>query len=298
VTDAPERFLVTGALGCIGAWTARALVREDVPVVALDAGTGRHRLELVMTHEEIARVDFVQGDIADLSALERVLVDHRITHVVHLAALQVPFVRSDPPRGALVNVLGTTNVFEAAKRHGIRGLAYASSMAVRAPDGALEPETLYGVFKLANERTARVYWQDEGLPSVGLRPYVVYGPGRDQGLTSTPTLAMEAAARGEPYRISFAGPAQLHYAPDVAAAFVAAAQTATEGASVHDLGGPAVHMREVVAAIEAAVPEAAGLVTFEDVRLPFPDQSQRTAELYRPTPLADAVRETIELFRG
>jgi UDP-glucuronate 4-epimerase len=293
-----ERFLVTGALGCIGAWTARALVREGVPVVALDAGTDTRRLELVLSREELARVVLVQGDICDLAGLDRALEEHGITHVIHLAALQVPFVRADPPRGAAVNVLGTTNVFEAVKRHGVRGLAYASSLAVWGPDGTLEPETLYGVFKLANERTARVYWADEGVPSVGLRPYVVYGPGRDQGLTSTPTLAMESAARGEPYRISFAGPVQLHYAPDVADAFVAAARAAREGAPVHDLGGSAVHMRDVVAAIEAAVPDVAGQITFEETVWPFPARLEGTFDGYRETPLADAVRETIERFRA
>jgi nucleoside-diphosphate-sugar epimerase len=52
---------------------------------------------------------------------------------------------------------------------------------------------LYGVFKLTNEETARVYYADEGFGSVGLRLYVVYGPGRHHGLTADPTLAMAAA---------------------------------------------------------------------------------------------------------
>ena len=52
---------------------------------------------------------------------------------------------------------------------------------------------------------ARIYATDDRLPSIGLRPYVVYGPGRDQGLTAGPTEAMRAAARGEPYDIGFTG---------------------------------------------------------------------------------------------
>ena len=58
-----ERFLVTGALGCIGAWTLRALVREGVPAVALDRGGSRHRLELVLTPAGLARISYVEGDI-------------------------------------------------------------------------------------------------------------------------------------------------------------------------------------------------------------------------------------------
>src|SRR5438874_1622888 len=83
---AGERFLVTGALGCIGAWTVRELVREGVSVVAFDVGRDTRRLALVMTPDELARVTFVVRDITDLDALQQALDDHDITNVVHLAA--------------------------------------------------------------------------------------------------------------------------------------------------------------------------------------------------------------------
>jgi nucleoside-diphosphate-sugar epimerase len=118
---------------------------------------------------------------------------------VHLAALQVPFCKADPVLGAQVNVTGTVNVFEAAKRQGLdTTIAYASSAAVHNEHGEVAPRTLYGVYKVANEGTARIYADDDGVASIGLRPFIVYGPGRDQGLTADPTLAMQAAARGEP----------------------------------------------------------------------------------------------------
>lgn len=112
----PDRFLVTGALGCVGAWTVRALVDEGVPVVAYDLDTDPHRLRLIMKPDELKRVTFLSEDITNLAALERALDQHEVTHVVHLAALQVPFCREDPVRGAQVNVVGTTSVFEAVKR--------------------------------------------------------------------------------------------------------------------------------------------------------------------------------------
>jgi nucleoside-diphosphate-sugar epimerase len=262
-------------------------------------------LELIMAPEDVARVDVVRGDVADLAALERALDEHAITHVVHLAALLVPVAQADPTRGALVNVVGTTNVFEAVRRSGgrIAGLAYASSVgAYDASDGgpiredALgRPRTHYGVHKQANEGTARVYWYDGEVASVGLRPYIVYGPGRDAGLTAAPTLAMAAAAAGESYEIPFGGRAQYHYAPEVARAFVDAARSAHEGAVVRNLGGPATDMAEVVAAIEEAAPGAAGRITYADERLPFPEEFEASAPL--STPLRDGVRETIELFR-
>jgi UDP-glucuronate 4-epimerase len=303
-----ECFLVTGALGCIGAWSCAQLVREDVPVVAYDLGTDVARLELIMAPEELERVTLVRGDVTDIAQLETAIAEHGITHVVHLAAMLIPLVKADPPRGAAVNVVGTTNVFEAARRGGVRGIAYASSAAVYGPgagplvEDAGRPTSLYGVFKLANEGTARVFWEDEGVGSVGLRPYVVYGPGRDQGLTADPTLAMAAAARGEGYGMRFGGRCQLQYAADAARIFVAAARSEHAGAAVFNLGGPSSHMSEVVEAIEAAAPETAGLVEFEDVQLPFPEEMDAGGleEVVGPvewTPLAEGTRLTIEHYR-
>jgi UDP-glucuronate 4-epimerase len=308
---ARERFLVTGALGCIGAWAVRLLLDEGAEVVIFDLGTRDHRLQLVLDEDQLTRVVRIAGDITELEQFERALDEHEITNVVHLAALQVPFCKADPPLGAAVNVVGTANVFEAVKRRRDRigNVVYASSAAVYgpartsgvAPEEVLEwTSTHYGVYKIANEGTARIYWQDDQVPSIGLRPYVVYGPGRDQGVTSAPTAAMLAAASGESFHIPFGGRTQFHYAPDVARAFIAASRSDHQGVLVANLPAPAVHMRDVVAAIEAAAPGAA--VTFDDVQLPFPEELEAKAlesvlGPLEPTPLERGVRETIELFR-
>ena len=294
-----ERFLVTGALGCIGAWAAALLVREGAAVVAYDLGDDRHRLELIASADEIAEIEFVRGDITDLAQLERTLDEHRITHAIHLAALQVPFVKANPPLGAAVNVVGTVNLFEASHRHGLQTpIAYASTAAVYDELGDRHPRTLYGVFKVANEGTAEVYWADAQVASVAIRPFTVFGPGRDQGLTSGPTLAMEAAARGEPYRIAFGGRTELHYAPDVARGFVAAARSEPTGARAYDFPGAAVSIAEVVAAIEDEVPESAGTITYDETPLPFPEELPGERLDTPTTPLDEAVHETIEHFRA
>lgn len=302
-----ERFLVTGILGCIGVWTARLLVEEGVPVIGFDLGDSTHRLELVLTPAQLEQVTIVRGDVTDLAALERALDAHEITNVVHLAALQVPFCKADPELGARVNVTGTVNVFEAVKRRGERipGVVYASSLAVYGADDAggrderPRPGTHYGVYKVANEGTARIYWQDDELPSIGVRPACVYGPGRDQGLTSTPTQAMLAAARGEGFHISFGGTTHYQYAPDVARATIAASRAVVAGAEVFNLAGTRAHMSELVAAIERAAPEARGRITFDDTPLPFPGALDAESPLpLEWTPLEDGVRKTVELFRS
>jgi nucleoside-diphosphate-sugar epimerase len=307
-----RRTLVTGALGCLGAWTLKALVDLGEEPVGFDVGSDNARLRLVLSEDERARVTLVESDVTDAAAVGAALDDHGITHVVHLAALQVPFCRADPERGARVNVHGTVVVFEAVKArlNRIRGLAYASSTAVYnasdpspAPEsGGTEPSTLYGVFKLANEGTARVYWVDDDVASIGIRPYVVYGPGRDQGLTSGPSVAMAAAARGEGHTIAYGGTAQYDYAPDVGRAFALAARAAAEGAHVANFPGVPSTMQEVVDAIEAAAPAAAGRVFWEEGQLPFPESLHGThlERLVGPlahTSLTDGVRATIEHFR-
>jgi UDP-glucuronate 4-epimerase len=308
-----ERTLVTGALGCLGAWTLKALLDLGEDPVGFDLGSADARLRLVLSEEELVRVTLVEGDVTDAAAVGSVLDDHGITNVVHLAAMQVPLVRADPERGARVNVHGTVVVLEAIKKrlNRIRGLAYASSTAVYnasdhspAPEsGGTEPSTLYGVFKLANEGTARVYWNEDDVASIGIRPYVVYGPGRDQGLTSGPSLAMEAAARGEGYTIAYGGAAQYDFAPDVGRAFALAARRATDGAHVANFPGVSSTMQEVVDAIESAAPAVAGRVFWEEGQLPFPEalegrQLERLIGPITPTPLGEGVRATIEHFRA
>jgi UDP-glucuronate 4-epimerase len=309
-----ERFLITGAYGCIGAWTVHQLLAEGVYVVALDLSVDLHRLQLLLTDDDLAALPRAHTDITDLDALERTIDEHEITHVIHLAALQVPFCRADPPLGARVNVVGTVNVLEAVTRRRSRmaPLVYASSIAAyeaiddsddRRPsaDGGT-PGTLYGVYKRANEGAAAVYWREQSLPSVGLRPHTVYGPGRDQGLTSAPTSAMLAAAAGASFQIPYGGRFQIQYAPDVARAFIDASRSTGDGASVHNLAGHSVHMRDIVGAIETAAPEAAGRITFDSTLLPFPDEveSDSLTELIGPasdTPVQQGVSDTINRFR-
>jgi len=111
---ADERFFVTGALGCLGAWTVHNLIRENVDVTVYDLGNSTHRLELLMEPEEIARVHFVKDDITDSEAVARAVSESGANRIIHLAALQVPFCKANPALGAAVNVVGTVNVFEAA----------------------------------------------------------------------------------------------------------------------------------------------------------------------------------------
>ena len=106
---------------------------------------------------------------------------------------------------------------------------------------------------------------------------------------------------GRPYRIAFGGRTLLQYAEDVARTLIAASRSSLTGAQVFNLGGSLAPMEDVVAAIEAAVPEARGLVTFDPKPLPFPDAIDDTGTDVLGdvvvTPLDDAVRQTVDVFR-
>ncbi|MDX6441154.1 MAG: UDP-glucuronate 4-epimerase [Gaiellaceae bacterium] len=303
-----ERFLVTGALGCIGAWTCAELAAEGTDVVGFDLGDDDRRIRLATD----AEIPFVKGNITDREALAAVLDDHRITHVIHLAALLLPSIKADPPYGTAVNIGGTVNVFDAAKTRGIQ-VAYASSAAVYsqvddtggpvANDAVGHPVTFYGVHKQTCEALAGIFWQEEQVPSIGIRPFIVYGPGRDNGLTASPSLAMAAAAAGEKeFQIAFGGRTQLQFAPDSARVFIAAARAATEGARAFNLGGPASTIAEAARAIEAAAPGVAISVD-EQTILPFPEEFDGSPleDAIGPiawTPLADGVKQTIDRLRA
>ncbi len=304
-----QTVLVTGAQGCLGAWLVRALLeRGDRPVV-YDLETEPRRLLQVLEPGDLEGVVFVQGDVTDREGLRRALEEQEAGALVHLAGLQVPFCRADPPRGARVNVEGTLCVFEAASRAGLGRVVYASSAAVYGPDpgrpvreeDAGSPGTHYGVFKRANEENARIWWETEGLSSAGLRPLTVYGPGRDQGLTSGPTRALKAALLGRPFTIAFTGQTDFLHAADAAAGFLAALE-APAGARVYNLHGETRPVEDVVAWIEKALPEARGRVRCEGDPLPIApelDGGRILEDLgWRATlSLEEGLRLTLERFR-
>src|SRR5216117_2610324 len=306
--------LVTGAFGCIGSWVVRGLLAGGERPVVFDVGDDPWRPRMIAGDDVARRITIVRGDIADRDALVRVVRHHAIRRIIHLAAWQVPLCRQDPSRGALVNVVGTANVFEAARASEgrVERVVYASSAAVfGAPDlyppGPIKddaprlPATHYGVYKVANEETARVYWEEHRLSSMGFRPLSVYGPGRDFGVTADPTLAMKSAVLGRAFKFRWGGRTDLVYVEDVARALLAAAASRLDGARVYNLHGASVAIAELVRMIEAAWPRAQGLITHVEQPIPFPaalDDARYQKDLgpAPPTALADGLRKTLDEF--
>ena len=145
----------------------RNLVKDGVAVTAFDLGSDPYRMKLIMSADEVESVNFVSGDITDLSVLEASGQDNGVTDIIHLAALS-PGVQGESvvgPRkccrngqrlrsGAQVGPLNARSHATSVAAYGLREGARA--LTTRRP-GTVKPRTLYGVYKQANEVTARIY---------------------------------------------------------------------------------------------------------------------------------------------
>jgi UDP-glucose 4-epimerase len=310
--------LVTGGSGFIGAWVVAELLRRECRVIVYDLTDGgakwRHLAE-----ESSSEVVFVRGDILDAKALNQLFAQHPISHVIHLVGLLTPACQEDPQRGCEINVLGTTRIFELIRKRKsqIQGVAYASSIAVYGREGvdpdntenvsdggnpALEPLTFYGAFKRANELIARQYWLHFGVPSAGLRPPLVYGWGRETGLTAGPTLAARAVAFSESYAFSFSGPANFGYVEESARAFVRAALEIRKGSHSVDVPGEVATVEKIVSLLKRIEPKAASRLSIAGPPLPYPAAPshhgiEKLFPDWKTTSLADGFRRTIQLYR-
>ncbi len=309
------RVLLTGGYGCIGSWIARFLLERGDEAFIYDLKEDTHRMRQIMSEEQVRRVTFVQGDVTDLPALKSALQRHSITHLVHLAGLQVPVCRANPILGAKVNVLGTLAVFEAVRESQgrVQRLVYASSAAVFGPpesyprgklgdDVPLVPTTHYGYFKCCNEGNARIYFQDHGLSSIGLRPWTVYGVGRDFGMTSEPTKAIKCLALGRPYAISYGGWQDMQYVEDVAHVFIRCLEAPYTGAKSYNLRGDVVDLPAFHRALCEVDPSAAQLITYGDRQISIAydlDDSalERDVGPIPKSSLAEGIRRTLALFK-
>jgi nucleoside-diphosphate-sugar epimerase len=292
---------------------AKQLVEDGQDVWIYDLREDTHRLELLLDAEGRRKVHFIGGDVSEPASVRAAVEKIPATHILHLAGLQTPTCRANPVLGAKVNVIGTLAVFEAAAalKGQVERVVYASSAAVHGPAEAsaapladevrLAPLSHYGAYKVCNELNARVYWLEQGISSVGLRPWTVYGVGRDFGMTSEPTKAIKAVAAERPYHISYGGLQDLQYAADVAATFLLALRRPFQGADAYNVRGVVVPIETFVSSLRAVAPGAETLVTHGDRQLPiaFDLDDTRLESQFGPLPrtrLEDGIRETYARF--
>lgn len=235
-----SRVLLVGGAGFIGRRVALRLRDLGATPVIFDLAASLAKAPPEPGCEALA------GDVGDAAGLAAAAAG--CAGLVNLAGIMTIDCARDPDRALRINVQGGLNAFEAARQAGIP-IAYLSTAGVFGPEDATHPEpmTVYGVTKLAVEGLARVYAADHGVPSLGLRPYIVYGPGISSGIAAGPSIAIAAAVRREPATIRFSGRAGFVHVDDVARLLAAAVTRPILGATTLTMAGDTREMADFVA---------------------------------------------------
>lgn len=174
-------ILVTGGAGFIGRWVVKKLLDNGHKVCVLD-NLYNGRIENLKEFEDNMDFKFALGDIRDKNLLREVFVD--IDLCIHAAAaINVQDSIENPRRYYDINVNGTFNILEEARKRDIKVVLVGTCMVYDltsskaiSEDHPLNPKSPYAGSKLAAENLALSYFHAYGLPVVITRPFNTYGP--------------------------------------------------------------------------------------------------------------------------
>jgi UDP-glucuronate 4-epimerase len=184
------KVLVTGAAGFIGSHAAERLLARGDTVVGLDNLNNYYDVNLKLARlgrlRALEKFSFVKLDLADRAAIPELFASERFERVVHLGAQAgVRYSLANPLAYVDSNVVGTANILEGCRHHGVEHLVYASTSSVYGANTSMpfsvhqnvdHPLSFYAATKKANELMAHAYSSLYGLPTTGLRFFTVYGP--------------------------------------------------------------------------------------------------------------------------
>lgn len=303
--------LVTGGSGLIGWRVTEQLVQEGHKVVAFDLNPSQANLDLIDGQFEV-----VKGDVSDIGLILRVLAQHKITHIVHLAAMIGGPAAFEPGKCFAVNTVATAELFDAAMAAGVSRIVWASSVMACGVDNSYRgemtdetyngaPTTSYGASKLGAEIVAKIYNELYGLEAICIRPCLAFGIGREGGGSGFLADAVKNAVAGKPAVLYGHGvPHQPIYDRDMAAMFVKALfAPMTKNLVFNTLVLRNYTMEELKEAFLSVFPEATvDLATFTSAHLPPPLVSgeRARAELgFEPKyTLEQALREMADHYRS
>ena len=184
------KVLVTGAAGFIGFFVAKRLLERGDEVVGLDNLNDYYDVRLKYARLALIESDplfkFLKMDLEDNDGIAGLFEQDGFDRVVHVAAQAGVRYSLENPRAYIdSNIVGTLNVLEGCRHHGIEHLVYASSSSVYGANTDMpfsihqnvdHPLSLYAASKKSNELMAHTYSSLYGIPTTGLRFFTVYGP--------------------------------------------------------------------------------------------------------------------------
>ena len=169
-------------------------------------------------------------------------------------------------------------------------------------DTAPYPLNLYGVYKLANEGTGRIYFEENQINSIIMRPYIIYGPGRDQGWTSAPTKAILLKMLEKSYKIPFTGSIYLHYTKDCAEQFLLALESDQKGCNIFNVTGEMVTISDFIKILNETISNDS--IIDHDLENDFPipsnidiSKNKKAFNLPELTNFSDGINETISFLK-
>ena len=293
-----KNILIFGGCGFLGSWITKALLKKNLKITIFDLRIKTDLLKNLIGND-LNKINFIEGDISDYEQVLKATED--MNYILNLAGLMTPDCSSNPSLGAEVNVKGSINVFEAIKKNNIKFLIYTSSGGVYGNEDKYNPfpETHYGAFKLAVEGMARAYFNESLISSVGLRPFVIYGPGREVGGTAGVTLACKAAKQNFEYTVGFSGKVGFVYVEDVTNLVERLIDKAPVGAITMNINGITTSVENFVSIIKKNIPDAN--VKFSGKPLSVVEEilggePSKTFKDFKYTSLDNSINKTINFY--
>jgi len=265
------KVLITGGMGAIGSMVSSRFVQEGHRPVIL----ARH-LDRKLIGPIIDQVDVELGDVLDLPRVLSIIQSYNITHIIHTAALVGALSNQNPPHSIHVNVIGTLNIFEAARLMKVQRVVYTSSKGVYGhidgefahptykplpEDHPKRPIRIYESAKLMGEHIGQFYQRTYGLEFAALRFSMTYGPGKTarHGAMGVLSQIIEGAYSGETVRIEKGGDQKddMIYNKDIAYSIYLACTVPKFSYNAYNIGtGVGVTLRDVANEVKRLIPGA------------------------------------------
>jgi UDP-glucose 4-epimerase len=198
-----KKALVTGGAGFIGSHLVQRLVNNGFEVVVVDCLLRGNKLD----KETMQKVNFIVGDVRDFETVDKAAID--CDYIFHFAAvLGVDVVADNPVETMDTEVLGMRNIAQAAIKHGVNKIIYASTSGVYGhsaiersvtEDIIIDPRTSYAIAKRYNEIYLKALFEEKGLNSVSLRFFNIYGKRQDNRMVIPRFI--EQALAGQPLTV-------------------------------------------------------------------------------------------------